>query len=170
MTSHSCWCCRVALCIAPFVTIRTVSHSGLTRQDAVKIPERLAEDSADCIRRMAFISLAVVITHQPNGSEKVDALRKTLDEKIRVPGHFFTVDACPEGQQAVPCFWTESSPCHLFEQRFLWTKTSMDGFSLSFVRTAEFFGQKPACCSTACTLAELAFWVVDYLWDSPVLV
>ena len=146
MTSHSCWCCPVALCVAPFVTVCTVSHSGLTRQDAVEILERLAKDSVDCIRRMAFISLAMVIIHQPNGSEKVDALRKTLDERIKVPGHFFTVDACPEGKQAVPWFRIESFPCHLFEQpnsldknqhgafflliclnnRILWTKTCME--------------------------------------------
>ena len=117
MTSHSCWCCRVALCVAPFVTVCTVSHSGLTRQDAVEILERLAKDSMDCIRRMAFISLAMVIIHQPNGSEKVDALHwTTLDERIKVPGHFSTVDACPEGKQAVPWFRIESFPCHLFEQ------------------------------------------------------
>ena len=104
MTSHSCWCCRVALFVAPIVIIFTVSLSGLSRQDAAEILERLAKDSADRIRRMAFISLAMVIIHQLNSSENVDELRKTFDKKIKVPGHFFTVDACLEGKKAVPWF------------------------------------------------------------------
>ena len=82
----------------------------------MEILERLAKDSVDYIRQMAFISLAMVMIHQPKGSEKVDALRKTLDERIKVPSHFVTVDACLEGKQAVPWFWIESFPRHLFEQ------------------------------------------------------
>ena len=82
----------------------------------MEILERLAKDSVDYIRRKAFISLAMVMIHQPNGSEKVDALLKTLDERIKVSGHFVTVDVCPEGKQAVPWFRIESFPCHLFEK------------------------------------------------------
>ena len=65
---------------------------------------------------MAFISLAMVMIHQPTGSEKADALQKTLDERIKVPGHFVIVDACLEGKQAVPWFRIQSFPRHLFEK------------------------------------------------------
>jgi 26S proteasome regulatory subunit N2 len=60
-----------------------IACAGTNLKDAVEILERLAKDSVDYIRQMAFISLAMVMIHQPKGSEKVDALRKTLDERIK---------------------------------------------------------------------------------------
>ena len=45
MTSHSCWCCRVALCVAPFVTVCTatpppVPVTGIAGTCRNVLPER----------------------------------------------------------------------------------------------------------------------------------
>ena len=46
--------------------------------------ERLSKDSVDYIRQIAFISLAMVLVNQGKDNEKVEALRKTLDERVKV--------------------------------------------------------------------------------------
>lgn len=60
-----------------------IACAGTNLKDAVEILERLAKDSVDYIRQVAFISLAMVLVHQPKGNEKVEALRKTLEERVK---------------------------------------------------------------------------------------
>eukprot|EP00667_Euglena_gracilis_P003081 EG_transcript_3086 len=60
-----------------------IACAGTNLKDAVEILERLSRDSVDYIRQIAFISLAMVMIHQPKGTEKVEALRKTLEERIK---------------------------------------------------------------------------------------
>ena len=71
------------------VASHDASSHRLTRtltcpQDAVEILERLSKDSVDYIRQIAFISLAMVLVNQGKDNEKVEALRKTLDERVKV--------------------------------------------------------------------------------------
>jgi len=60
-----------------------IACAGTALKDAVEILERLSKDSVDYIRQIAFISLAMVLIHQPKGTEKVEALRKALDDRVK---------------------------------------------------------------------------------------
>lgn len=60
-----------------------IACAGTGLKDAVELLENLCKDNVDYVRQIAYICLAMVLINQSKTNEKVESLRKTLEERIK---------------------------------------------------------------------------------------